>query len=250
MGDLKERTANTFKQRRLEFALVGLFVIVALPFLFKYGYCWGWWGRHSLLLQYYFQCQCPASSEQVRYPEEVDVIVSACTESWVALSPSGRLLYVQEKEPSNVAYILDLKSKERTDVSHQPYSTFLSDDLGFIRYPDPYIINRDTGMLYSIQKFKYMQSNATVNGDADLSKLAQALRDAQDVYFVNDSPYSVIALASDFDTRPEHSFFADSFDIPGYESNQMQRFLQENGALVHKSKNKCNPPVWEQGLGS
>lgn len=221
MCTLRANITNSFRQRELEVAIISLFVILALPFLLKYGYCWGWWGRHSLLLQHYFQCQCPAASEEARYAEEVDVIVSACRESYVALSPSGRLLYVREKDFN---YLLDLQTSRRTDVSNQPYSTFLTDDVGFIEYPKSYIVDLTTGKQYPIQQFRYSRPDAQVNGDTDLLLLVEHLQQAEQVFFIDDTD-TVVALASDFRSNLKQNFIANRFDLTDF---SMEEFLQLN----------------------
>jgi hypothetical protein len=221
MSTLRSKLTNSFRQRELELLIISLCVILASPFLFKHGYCWGWWRRHSLLLQHYFQCQCPAASEETRYPEEVDVIISACRESYVALSPSGRLLYVREKDFS---YLLDLQTSRRTDVSNQPYSTFLTDDVGFIEYPESYIVDLTTGKQYPIQQFRYSRPDAQVNGDTDLLLLVEHLQQADKVYFIDDSD-TVVALASDFRTNLKQNFIANKYDLPDF---RMEKFLQLN----------------------
>src|SRR5258706_14449246 len=99
MNILQTKTSNTLKQRGFQF-LMGCFVIpIGLGILGYYGYCWGLWGRHSLLLQYLFQCNCPAASENVRYSKEVDIIIPACqnVNTSVKLLPSGRFLYLREE---------------------------------------------------------------------------------------------------------------------------------------------------------
>jgi hypothetical protein len=117
--------AQISKPRGYRFWLPRIVLLLGLPLLFYYGYCWGLWGRGSLLLQYLFQCTCPPASEEARYPEEVDVIVPACRQSYVELSPSGRLLAVREEQaglPST--YLLDLQSMGRTEITNQPFQFF------------------------------------------------------------------------------------------------------------------------------
>lgn len=106
-------SANRISVQRRYYFWLGVFsrlgLLIALPLLLYYGYCWGLWGRNSLLLQYLFQCSCPPASEEARYPNEVDVIVSACPQARVRLSPSGHLLHVSEEKSGSVtAYLLNL----------------------------------------------------------------------------------------------------------------------------------------------
>jgi len=232
---------NTLKDSQIEPTLTSkrwmprfwigcLAMLVGLPVLFYYGYCWGWWGRQSLLLQYLFQCNCPPASEETRYPDEVDVIVSACPQSRVRLSPSGRLLYVNE-ERSGIAttYLLNLQTMERIDVTNQPFPSFLTDDLWFVESGiDDYIIDRITGKQYPIQKFVYSRPDAEINGETNLTLLAESLRQAEHVFLIGASQDTVIALASDFRTYPEHNFLTNRFDIPDF---NMEQFLRENNII-------------------
>src|SRR5919108_3048913 len=111
---MQAKSTDSFKQRRLR-GWVSCFALLAgLPFLLYFGYCWGLWARNSLLLQHLFQCNCSGFSEELRYPKQADIVVSACRSSHTELSPSGRLLYVKEKD---LAYLLDLQTGDRTDVS-------------------------------------------------------------------------------------------------------------------------------------
>lgn len=221
MNKPQSKTNDASKQRRFQFGIGCFIVLLALPFVFYYGYCWGLWGRHSLLLQYYFQCNCPAASEQARYPKEVEVIVSACHESRVKLSPNGRLLFVEE---GNSRYVLNLQTREKTDVSHQYYSIFLTDDVGFIQYPKSYIVDRITGMVYPIQMFRFSRPDAQVNRNINLPLLAESLKQANSVYFIADEDV-IVALAFDFRANPKHNFYTNRFDLP---DSRMEQFLQEN----------------------
>lgn len=206
---------------------IGCFTLLLLsPFLLYYGYCWGLWGRNSLLLQHYFQCKCPPASEQARYPKEVEVIVSACHESWVDLSPSGRLLYVREKDlvlSSN--YLLELETMERIDITNQPYSIFLTDELGLVESGlENYIIDRTTGKQYPIERFKYSRPDAQINGNTNIPLLVESLQKANIVYFREDRDI-LIALAADFPDNLQDNFLVNRFDVPDF---RMENFLQEN----------------------
>ena len=211
-------------------------LILGLPLLFYYGYCWGLWGRSSLLLQYLFQCSCPPASEEARYPQEVNVIISACRQSNVELSPSGRVLYVREKKSgiTTATYLLDLQTMERTDVFNQPFSKFLTDDLWFAQSGlENYIIDRTSGMQYPIQTFLHLQPQAYSYGKVDPNLLFNALLPVERVFLI-DAPYQpVIALSSDFRTHPEHSFTFNGSDLPGGNTGQVEQFLQQNNILYY-----------------
>ena len=223
------------KQRGYRFWLGCFVLLLGLPLLLYYGYCWGLWGRSSLLLQYLFQCSCPPASEEARYPDVVDVIISACRQSSVELSPSGRLLSVHEEQTGITSkYLLDLQTMERIDVSNQPSSSFLTDNIGFIESGlEDYLVDRTTGKQYSIQPFKYWRENAYVNGEPNLELLVSALQQAEQVFF-SQSTYRVVVLMSNFPTSPEQNFTFDDIDIPGLSPRHVEQFLQEND-IVHQT---------------
>ncbi|HKY55910.1 MAG TPA: hypothetical protein VJM08_16455 [Anaerolineales bacterium] len=228
---LKTETGYTSKPRGYRFWLSCFVLQLVLPLLFYYGYCWGWWGRGSLLLQYLFQCNCPVASEETRYPEWVDVIVPACQHVNSRLSPSGRLLHVQgENSGFPTTYLLDLETNERTSFTlSESAFYFLTDDLLYvISYQDggEYILDRINGKQYSIQKFTSLHPNAYVDGDVNLSLLAEALREASDVFLIGND--IIVALGPEFPAFPEHNFVTGWFDMPGKNSNRVEQLLTEN----------------------
>ena len=230
VGNYPRESANQFWQS----FVIRLVILVSIPYLIYVGYCFGLWGRNSLLFQYLFQCKCPSFSEEWRYPKDIDVIVSACNEGWVDLSPSGSLLYVREKKlifPSS--YLVNLKTKEKKDITDQPYAKFITDELGLIGYGvDSTIIDLTTGEQFPIQMFRYIHPDAQINGDADLIKLANALREVDDIYLIEDSD-RIVALSSDFRNSPSKSFISSRFDIPGFNPDRLELFLRENNINFH-----------------
>jgi len=73
------KTINSFKISKASIGIGCLAILLALPFLLYYGYCWGLWGRNSVFLQYFFQCNCPSASEERRYGTQMDVIVDVAS---------------------------------------------------------------------------------------------------------------------------------------------------------------------------
>lgn len=78
------------------FKLLGVLLpilgLVCLFYFYSLGWCWGWLKSDSRMLRYPLQCNCPATSEEARYPENVDVLVLACTPNAVK---SERLAHLQ-----------------------------------------------------------------------------------------------------------------------------------------------------------
>ncbi len=60
-----------------------LYLLTLYLFLltFFWGYCWNW-GIQFPLLKYLFQPLCSLESEESRYPQNVDVLVSARYSPW------------------------------------------------------------------------------------------------------------------------------------------------------------------------
>lgn len=231
MKTLQAQTNSITKRRGYRFWLGCLTLLLAMPVLFYYGYCWGLLGRHSLLLQYLFQCNCPAASEEARYPKEVVVIISACRYGSSILSPSGRLLAVYEKEPVNVSpYLLDLETGEKIPLPLPENGRFyfLTDNLLYISfsYEDNYILDRTNGDQYAIQRFLLSRPDAYLGGDVNPTLLAEVLRQAKYVFF-RDQDDSIVALDPNFPTSTENSFLIDRFDIPGENPNRTEQFLKE-----------------------
>ena len=226
----KSESSNFFKWRRFYFEVGCLTFLLAMPILLYFGYCWGLLGRHSLLLQYLIQCKCPAISVEARYPENVDVIVSACsnTQTYVNLSPSGRLLYIQEtNSETTIYYLLDLQTRNKIDIRNQGISSFLTDDLWFLRRRgDEYVIDRITGVQYSIEEFVYSRPNAQIDGNTNLTLLTESLKQADQVFLIGPGTDEVVALASNFEVYPGLNFIVTKYDVPYFDT---ERFLQENG---------------------
>jgi hypothetical protein len=241
MKSSQVETAPARNRRGCLFGLGCFALLSGIPFLLYYGYCWGMWGQQSLLLQYLFQCKCPPASEEARYLDEVNVIVSACYYTSSILSPSGRFLYVQAATASHVpGYFWDLRNNDKKPFYIPTGGTkyFLTDDLLFLslEYGHDYeggehILDRTTGKQYPIQSFVFFRSDAYVNAELNLDALADSLREVQEVFLVGGN--TIVALGSDFRTNPEHSFYIYKAAIFIYDENRAEQFLQQNKIEFH-----------------
>jgi hypothetical protein len=232
MNTMKTTPAETDyapKRHGYRFWIGGLTLLLGLPLLMYYGYCWGLWGRSNLLLQYLFQCNCPPASEEARYPAQIDVLVSACRHVSSRLLPNGNLLYVrEEKSEITTTYLLDLQTEARIEVTDQPFSSFLTDELFFVKQGiEDYILDRTSGTQYPIKIFRFWQENAYENGEPNLELLISALQQAEQVFFTQDNDI-VVVLMPNFPTNLEQNFTFDRSDIPGRDSNKVEQFLREN----------------------
>ena len=229
------------------FLLLTGFGIIQIILAF-YAYCFGLWGRNSLFLQYLFQCDCPAVSEEWRYPNRVDIIAPACSYVGSILSQTGNLLYVWEGESRfadtfSSTYLLDFRTDEKIPFfigrafSKTSFLTdgllFLSLEYGHDEYKGgDYILDRTTGKQYPIQSFISLRKDALhANGDLNLEVLAMELGDTQDVYLIDNE--TIVALKSDLRTSPERSFYIHQTSLPRYDPEGAKKFLQENCIAYH-----------------
>lgn len=177
-------------------------------------------------MQYLFQCKCPPVSEEWRFPQRIDVVVSGCQHAASVLSPSGRLLYVLEIDSStDPEYLLNLDTNEKKILSlPQNDFYFLTDDLFyiFVHYEgDVYLVDYVTGERYSIPKFMHLYVKGYVN------ELPEALHNSKQIYLLNDGDV-VVALLIDSPESSEQTFFISRSDIPGRDSDRVKQFLEEN----------------------
>ena len=231
MNTLQAKTTQDSQRGGYRFGLSGFGLLLGLGVLFYYGYCWGWLGRSSLLLQYLFQCNCPPASEEARYQDNVDVIISACSNvnASVRLLPSGRFLYLREENSGFAsAYLFDLQTLERIRVTDQPFLSFLTDDLWFVESGiENHLIDRTIGKQYPIKIFRFWQDNAYVNGEPNLELLVNALHQAEQVFFTQNNDM-VVVLMNNFSTNLEQNFTFDRSDVPEGDSNKVEQFLRKN----------------------
>ena len=188
-------------------------------------------------MQYLFQCSCPVASQEARYPDGVEVIVSACKYGSSILPPSGRLQYVEEEtSESPSTYLLDFHTGEKTTfVLAEGSNHFLTDDLIFHSHygDDEYILDRSTGMKYPIQSVERLRPSVYSNGNVEPDLLLKALLQVNQIFLIDDTFQPVIALSSDFRTYPENSFNFDAFDFSADERNPVEQFLQQNNIDYH-----------------
>jgi hypothetical protein len=170
-------------------------------------------------------------SEEARYPDEEDVIVSACRYRSSVFSPSGHLLAIYEKEPANASpYLLDLQTGETIPPSLPEKSgvSFLTDNLLYISlsYEENYVLDRTTEKQYPIYRFLLSRPNAYIGSDIDPVLLAEILQQAKYVFF-REGDDSIVSLDPNFPTSAENNFLIERFDIPGNNPNRTEQFLKE-----------------------
>jgi hypothetical protein len=213
-------------------------ILIGLGLLGYYSYCFGFWGRNSLFLQYLFQCNCPGFGEDWRHPGEVDVIVSACHYDDVTLSPSGRTLYVQSSGNNLLAsdYALNLQTHKKTRLPQAKGSNYLlTDELIFHSYAvnDEYILDVTTGIKHPIQNARKAQPGIFPPGTIEPTLLLGALSQVDQIYIIDGSSEPLVALSSDFRSHPENGFFFNIFDFPEDDTDSFEKLLQQNNITYH-----------------
>jgi hypothetical protein len=235
--EMRAKTINSLKQDRLRAWISRFVLLLGLPFLLYFSYCWGVWGRNSLLLQYFFQCSCPIAIEEARYPKEVDVIVPACRYVGSIHSPSGRLLYVQEKQPSPTSiYLLNLQTGKKTPfILPEGSNHFLTDDLIFHSFygDDQYILDINTGIQYPVQDATHIKPSIYSLGNIEPNLLLKALSQVDRIFLIDEVFQPVVALSLDFRTHPENTFTFNVLDFPGDEPNRVEQFLKQHKIIYH-----------------
>jgi hypothetical protein len=228
---LQSEAQSTSKRKGYSFLGGCVLLLLGLPVLVYYGYCWGIWGKQSLLLQYLFQCNCPTASAEARYPESVDVIVPACHYEYSVISPSGRLLFVREKNSGTTSvYLLNLQTGEKTPSPlNNSGFYFLTDNLLYVSfsYEENFVLDRTTGNRYPVHRFLISRPDAYEGDNANPVLLAETLRQAKYVFFRGQDD-TIIALDPDFPTSTDNNFLIERFDIPGENPNRTEQFLKEN----------------------
>jgi len=222
------KIVNSSTQQADRILISGWVILLALSLLY-FGYCWGWWGRSSLFLQYLFQCNCPETSEEARYSSQVDVIVSACSHVNSRLLPSGDLLYVQEEKSGITStHLLNIQTGEKIEGIDQPFSSFLTNDLWFVKKGiEDHIVDRITGTQYPIKICRFWRDNSYVNGEPNLGLLITTLNQSKQVFFIPDDD-RVIVISENFQTNLEQNFTFGLSDIPEWDPNRVERFLLEH----------------------
>jgi hypothetical protein len=178
------------------------------------GYCYGWWGRSNLVLQYLFQCHSPPGSEQVRYAE-FRVLVPACRWPEVeAMSADGRYLLITEHAAPATTYRLDLTTGKRSGMTltNAPWTAyrFLSDDivLAHERARRYVLIDAQTGRQVPV-RWQY--------ADALTSSDIQVLQHATEIVVLSDV---AIALTENPWSQPDQNLVL-------YKADQSYALLQE-----------------------
>lgn len=191
-------------------------------YLLYQSWCWGWWGRDNLILQYYLQCKCPRESEQARFPS-TEILVSACENQEIKDRKLVELVKKGYVGSFGVFgdWVLELEPGDTTPIRNY------------------YLLNVKTGQHLSLKYARTMDE-----GKVEPNVL-EALRAADKIYSFNTGaerfkPKVVVALVTDFVNSGEN-WLVESSDgrvdlIPGNSQNKLFKHSSANtGIMVSKN---------------
>jgi hypothetical protein len=167
---------------------------------FYWGWCWGWWGRGNLLMQYLLQCNCPASSEPARYPQRIEVVVSGCQEASIQVSPGGHFAKVHI-EKTNQDFLLDLQTGMMVAPPANDAYGFITDDLLLASNGaagiNLYLIDRQSGKQSPITRLdpKKLPGGTLTDGNINPDVVLPLLHNASKV-FVSEGGLLLLGLPS------------------------------------------------------
>lgn len=160
--------------------LGGWLTVLSLLWLLYWSWCWGWWGRTNLGLQYFLQCACPSLSEHARFPEQAQVVVSACVDDTSKQSQLSNLL---RSGFVGSYYVFDDWLLERRTNSQSNESVY-------------YLVNAISKQELPVQRRVPLR-----DFEIDQDTLT-SLKTAQKIFLVQESQVAV-ALANDFESTQQ-----------------------------------------------
>lgn len=181
------------------------------------GYCYGWWGRGTLALQYLFQCNCPPRSEAVRYAPFM-VLSPVCFHPVVdSISPDQRHIvvseYVYPRSGAQRDVLIDLTTLERSilDPNTRAVSLFVTNQLiiqgqlqGTVRLYTLVDLQKNTVLpLPTFQAYQQTLPNDVLN------QLRQA---GQVIVYAHRNTHFILVLANDYRQQVEQNLVIDPGD--------------------------------------
>jgi hypothetical protein len=211
-------------------------VIVGVTY---WGYCWGWWGRNTLALQYLFQCRCPAASEAVRY-RPFTVLVSACRQPRAPrLSPDGMYLTFRERRADETGQtthliLLNLMTGQERSLPPEirPSHEFIAPAwLLWEQYVSDHdqsygLLSLTTQVATEVQSVRAPYLDQETFSSETLAFLQQATR-------VQVFTLGIIAFGPTFPDDPQDSLVVYSVDTSHFK--QTVQFVQSLGIIIHET---------------
>ena len=198
--------------------------VVALLLLgsMYWSWCWGYWGRQSLLPQYLFRCAYPAASEAARYPAHVEVLISACKDARVIVSPGGQRMSVRVS--GQPMYMVDLETQRRVSLPVLDSYSFVTDSLLMVK-PEAkgepiYLFDVNTLVQLPITDLYWSNTPTLADGRTlDPAVVLPLLQQADQVFLINNGILLIMQ---------NHAYTINKFCLPSKDhSGEMAREFLE-----------------------
>lgn len=212
----------------------GVLLVSLVIWALYWSWCWGWWGRENRWLQYFFQCQCPMASEEARYPDNINVLFSACENpGFRGESPSGRYIRVVLRGHN---YLYDQKLDVLVNDNLPGLAYFLTDDLVMLieATTDPEVYRY---ILYDRGNNQELLLNVIPMDRKHAFDAAQLdhFRQTQQIYVVGDAAAGLaISLAGDPFQHPDANYVLGRVIANSTSIAEITDILQSNG-ITYKS---------------
>lgn len=181
------------KSIKVPLPVLYLLTFCLCPFTFFWGYCWNWW--QTPLLQYIFQNICPLESEESRYPNNIDVLVSGrYVPSNPLIVPGTSFLYYRTY-PSNQPhdYLYNFESQTIREIrlpSEIESPIFITGMWTLLDLEGPYSLAREAKyVLLNIETQNQIPlieiKTKTPPSEAISDRIITLLRQSDTIYIVN-----------------------------------------------------------------
>jgi hypothetical protein len=180
-----------------------------------------------------FDCSCSKGSEEARYPDRIDVLISECLDPYLGfgdISPSGRYLLVVHDYNRPLqgaqAYLHDVVTGRSVPLPDQRY--FLSDELLLqVDKPNSLAAEQFTYTLYDVTGTRLLRLNwVPMKEDFSFdSSFLKYFQNAEQVY-VSPPAGIAVALAPGFLHHPEANYVLGRMGINPTQARDVIRLLK------------------------
>lgn len=239
-------------KRFLKNVLIVMATLVAFYYLARFTYHQGWWGRDNLFARSMWLCSGPPELEESFYPDNVDVLVSACENQLGMSVLSDRIiLFFSEYEWHYINLTTDKRSVFNSALSRYDIKLWISSDLILAwdnsditrKHPVYYLFRPSTQEI--LLEIPYIDNidDELVQGEETLNipELVATLQDSKNVFVRDDT---VLVLSTDYlqNTDKNFVFPASLLPLPVYDFLEQNKIEYSEGAQSYCSNNKIISP--------
>lgn len=231
---------NERKRKIWRTCLIVAVLSIATPFvayyLTQFGYCHGWWGKQNLIMRSLWLCSCPPELEQTLYPENVEVMFSACQDIFLMPTWDGHFFISGDETYHNgQSYILNGYTSEKVaymlpNQDRQSFR-FYTSELVYITYSrsrSPEIHHTD-GWYVVLEPLPEPVPPPFLD-DGAVNPQMMTLFDSRARIFLHRSPNPfLVVLANDAVNASGSSFVLSRDRFPDLETEWPIRFIEESG---------------------